>query len=123
MSGRVAEFEIVWREVAFRVAAHFDASGRVVALGDVTLPWDRRNSAKALGEMCGAVIQADRYFRTPGPDGQQLIAMFDLVEALKPYGETAFVALLRVLAQAERDEFQAVSERRSAAFLSGMEDV
>lgn len=123
VSGRDATVEVVWRAVRFHVCARLDDAGRVYRLGDVTLPWDRAGGSRALHEMTGAIIQADRYFRTPGPDGSQLISIEELVQILKPYGASAFATLMGVLARLEREEVQAVTERRSAAFLSRMEDV
>ena len=123
MSGREATLEVVWRAVRFHVSARFDDEGRVVQLGDVTLPWDRGGSSRALHEMTGAIIAAQRYFRTPGPDGAQLISLGELVEILKPYGLTAFATLIGALARAERDEMQALRLRRWAGLLSRMLDV
>jgi len=123
MSGRDVTLEVVWRAVRFYVCARLDDTGRVYRLGDVTLPWDRAGGARALHEMTGAIIQADRYFRTPGPDGSQLIPIEELVQVLKPYGNSAFATVMGVLARLERDEVRAVTERRSAAFLSRTEDV
>ncbi|MFT6461923.1 MAG: hypothetical protein ACJA0Y_001425 [Maricaulis maris] len=127
MNRRNAPFEFDWQGATVGIVVLFDDEGCVASLGDVTLPWGPSRSARTLEQICAAIVSADRYFRAPEMHGAvaggRLIPLSDIVQVLAAHGETAFLSLMRVLAGAERAETRAVTERRSAAFLSKMEDV